>query len=76
VNHITWAIITRHIISSNSNTDAHAGIVAVQATVSHVVHSILSIAFVMATAGVIFNVKARMVKETAWQVRSAWEELG
>lgn len=39
-----------------------------KATVSHVVHSILSIAFVMATAGVIFNVKARMVKETAWQL--------
>lgn len=33
------------------------------------VHSFLSIAFVMATAGVIFNVKARMVKETTWQVR-------
>jgi len=39
-----------------------------KSTVSYVVHAILSLSFVMATAGVIFNVKARIVKETSWQM--------
>jgi len=37
-------------------------------TVSYVVHAVLSLSFVIATAGVVFNVKARMVKETSWQL--------
>ena len=37
-------------------------------TVHYVVHAVLSLTFVIATAGVIFNIKARMVKETTWQL--------
>lgn len=41
---------------------------AVQATVSHVVKSILSTSFILGFANVVFNLKSRFCKESAWQV--------
>ncbi len=39
-----------------------------QATVSHVVKSILSTSFILGFASVVFNLKSRFCKENAWQV--------
>jgi len=41
-----------------------------QATVSHVVKSILSTSFIIGFATVVFNLKSRFCKENAWQVRA------
>jgi hypothetical protein len=38
--------------------------------VSHVVKSVLSTSFIIASASVVFNLKSRFCKENAWQVRT------
>ncbi len=46
-----------------------------QATVHHVVKSILSTSFILGFATVVFNLKSRFCKENAWQVRGGGREL-